>query len=73
MTDEIQKQEFSKTSPLKKASYATVFTTVAAIALPFAFGINTFAWVASWFVNNWPQVIIIAGFAIWFGKSRLSG
>jgi membrane-associated phospholipid phosphatase len=71
MTDDIQRQELSKTSPIKKASYVAVASTAAAIVMPFAFGINTFSWIGNYLVQNWPQLIIIAGFAIWMGKSRM--
>jgi len=73
MSDELQRQQIGKTSPVKKAGYAAIFATALGIVLPFAFGINTFAWIASWMVENWPRLIIIAGFTIYMAKSHMSG
>jgi hypothetical protein len=73
MTDDIQRQELSKTSPVKKAGYVAIAGTATALVLPFAFGINTFMWIADYIAQNWPQLIIIAGFAVWMGKSRMGG
>ncbi len=73
MSDDIQREELDKTSPLRKAGYLTAFTVVAAMLAPFAFGVNTFAWIFSYMVENWPQLIIIAVFLGWFGKSRVGG
>ncbi len=73
MSGDIQREQLSKISPLKKVGYLTLFGTIAGITLPFAFGINTFAWIASWVMDNWPRLIIIAGFVVWMGKSHLSG
>ena len=66
-------QEFSKTSPLRKAGYVTVATVATAFLAPFAFGINTFSWILSYMTENWPQLIIIAVFVGWFGKSHFGG
>ena len=71
MSDDIQREELSRTSPLKKAGYATIVTVATALFAPFAFGVNTFSWIFSYVVENWPQLIIIAVFVGWFGKSRL--
>lgn len=72
MTEEFPREHIGKTSPYKKAGYAAVFVSVAAVALPFAFGINTFTWVASWIGENWSRLIIIAVLAAWIGKSHFS-
>ena len=72
MSDEIQRGKLSRTSPLKKASYVAVFAGIGAVALPFAFGINTFSWIGSWVTGNWPRLIIGAVLVGWVGKSHLS-
>ncbi len=71
MEGETQGEQISKTSPLRKAGYAAVVVTATGITLPFLFGINTFSWVTTWIIENWPRVIILAGFVAYLAKSRL--
>jgi hypothetical protein len=73
MNDQIQREPLEKKSPYKRASYAAAVAVTAVVAAPFAFGVNPFAWVASWAIENWPRLIIIAVFAGWMGKSYIKG
>lgn len=72
MTDEIQREQLSKTSPYKKAGYFAIFAAVAGISVPFLFGINTFTWIASWLFENWPRLLLVIGLVFWLGKSHMS-
>ena len=73
MTEEIQREQVSKTSPYKKAGYFAAFTVVIGITMPFVFGINTFTWIASWLVDNWSRLILVGALIFWLGKSHLGG